>query len=240
MSDIFRFSCAQSPQVGQSTDGDRFPVAGDDPARRASPTRPASSGDGSLPDPLESGAVSGPRVLVHPRALPNTVRAVNDVAKATLADQSAQAIARATERLYANLREVESGCVEWTGYRDKAGYGHMRIGSQIKMRPHRFMWELANGTIPEGMVVRHRCDNRACCRLDHLELGSQADNIQDMRDRGRERKAKGYAHPRSVGPEVEAAIVARWDRRKVLQTDLASEFGIQRSTVQRILRRHGR
>ena len=148
--------------------------------------------------------------------------------------------ASAERRLRANLTLMPNGCLEWTGYRDKAGYGHLRVGPRGKMRPHRLVWELANGPIPDGLKIRHRCDNRACCLLSHLELGTQADNVQDMRERGRERKAKGYDHPRSVGPEVEAAIVARWDRRKVLQKDLAAEFGIQRSTVQRILRRHGR
>jgi hypothetical protein len=33
--------------------------------------------------------------------------------------------------------------------------------------------------------VRHKCDNRACLRIDHLEIGTQADNIADMDNRGR-------------------------------------------------------
>jgi len=49
---------------------------------------------------------------------------------------------------------------------------------------HRWVWESVNGPIPDGMVVRHRCDNRLCYRLSHLELGTVADNNRDASERG--------------------------------------------------------
>lgn len=160
--------------------------------------------------------------------------------------KEAMAVAHATDplkfaerRLRANLAPMPNGCIEWTGYRDRNGYGHMRVGDG-KMRPHRLVWLLANGPIPDGLIVRHSCDNRACCNLDHLSLGTQLDNVNDMFERGRGRKAKGYDHPRAVGPEIEAAVVARWRSHEVTQKQLAAELGINRTTVQRILRRYGR
>lgn len=69
-----------------------------------------------------------------------------------------------------------------------------------KMYAHRWVWEAVNGPIPKGMVVRHKCDNRLCYRLSHLELGTQADNVADM-------VAHGHAGPTLIlSPSQIAAL----------------------------------
>lgn len=73
-------------------------------------------------------------------------------------------------------------CTEWEGTRDSAGYGITRTGG----RAHRLAWITANESeIPIGMVVRHTCDNPPCVNPEHLILGTEADNVRDMIDRGR-------------------------------------------------------
>lgn len=51
----------------------------------------------------------------------------------------------------------------------------------------RFLWESIHGPIPDGMVLRHKCDNGKfpvmCVNPGHLELGTQSDNVNDMRRR---------------------------------------------------------
>ena len=88
---------------------------------------------------------------------------------------------------------VESPCRLWQGAIDRDGYGvltsHDREGnSKIKKRAARWVWEAVNGPIPARLrprlVVRHRCDNRLCIRLSHLELGTQGDNVRDAQVRG--------------------------------------------------------
>lgn len=56
----------------------------------------------------------------------------------------------------------------------------------------RYMWTLIHEEIPAGQVVRHKCDNPFCINTDHLELGTQKENIRDMIERGRGiKKRKG-------------------------------------------------
>lgn len=56
---------------------------------------------------------------------------------------------------------------------------------------HRVAWELTNGTIPPGMEVCHSCDNRPCCNVAHLFLGTHQDNMTDMARKGRRRGPQG-------------------------------------------------
>jgi HNH endonuclease/Homeodomain-like domain len=84
---------------------------------------------------------------------------------------------------------TESGCWEWGGPRNEAGYGIFTaaaLGFRGAMA-HRVMYERHVGPIPDGLLVRHRCDNPPCVNPDHLIPGTNLDNSRDMVERRRQR-----------------------------------------------------
>lgn len=95
-----------------------------------------------------------------------------------------------TERLW---RRVQIGsseqCWNWTGITNERGYGKINIG-RLPKRAHRVAWEVTHGSVPDRLLVCHKCDNRLCCNPSHLFLGTAKDNMTDMVTKGRQRKPK--------------------------------------------------
>lgn len=80
--------------------------------------------------------------------------------------------------------EPRGACVEWVGTRNADGYGRVFV-ERRRWFAHRLSWVLHRGAIPDGMVVMHTCDNPACVAIEHLRLGTQAENNRDRHEKGR-------------------------------------------------------
>lgn len=131
------------------------------------------------------------------------------------------------------------GCWEWTGAVKSNGYGHLGIKYQTFLA-HRVAWTLAYGPIPDSLVVCHKCDNRLCCRPDHLFLGTIADNQHDMFSKGRGRIGIGPGElneqAKLTASEVQT-IRAMHAAGTHTQSALAAMFGVGRTTITMIVNR---
>ncbi|MHC6083214.1 helix-turn-helix domain-containing protein [Ralstonia solanacearum] len=135
------------------------------------------------------------------------------------------------------------GCWLWTGAKNACGYGVLGRGrrSEGLIRAHRLAYQLFHGIVLErSQHVLHRCDTRVCVNPEHLFIGTQQDNMCDMRSKGR-----AVPPPRHVGI---ANHKAKLDEHKVRQIfamrragntkyQIAQRMGVSRATVYSILNR---
>jgi hypothetical protein len=121
----------------------------------------------------------------------------------------------------------DKGCFECTSHSGRSNYPTVSYyGKQIDA--HRFVYEQMYGDIPEGLVVRHKCDNPKCINPEHMELGTIADNNRDIWDRGRENVTS-----RSFNEEQLSDILERLAKGEK-QTDIAKGYGVSTSTINHI------
>jgi len=132
------------------------------------------------------------------------------------------------------------------------GYGSFRFRGKNR-GTYRVAWLLVHGVIPKGMCVCHYCDNPICVRPSHLFLGSQQDNLSDMRKKKRSRgpDMKGTKHPAAKLVEADALAIRaafsscepfdgdRWrvTNGLILRRKLAKKYGVTLSTIDFVLRR---
>lgn len=112
--------------------------------------------------------------------------------------------------------EPNSGCWIWMGATRKSTSGeHGKLTlMQKNILAHRLSYETFVGPIPPGLVVRHKCDIGVCVNPEHLEIGTQADNLRDM-----------YERKRNNNPKGESVGAAKLTERQVLEISSILRMG---------------
>lgn len=94
-------------------------------------------------------------------------------------------------------------CHLWTGAGTRNGYGHLRRNGKFPLA-HVYAWQLANGDIPEGFDVDHRCHNRRCVNIEHLRLLNHYENMDARQNHVTitTQRANGSADTETAGKRV--------------------------------------
>jgi hypothetical protein len=127
---------------------------------------------------------------------------------------------------------LTDGCWFWTGALNRGGYGTFGLKSSRPVKvhtAHRVAWILANGAIPKGQCVLHRCDRRNCVNPGHLFLGTKGDNNRDRDAKGR--TAIGEKNGRSILTQVLVAKLRSIYSKGNSYRSIAVRFGIAEGTV---------
>lgn len=135
-------------------------------------------------------------------------------------------------RFWAKVQKTAS-CWLWTGAQVPLGYGYIGEGGYKVHRAHRLSYEWRFGPLPSGAVICHRCDNPACVNPDHLFRGSQKDNMQDAKSKGRTTQGAKHGRARLTEELVQQIRTARQDG--VTHREIAARFGISQGHTTNIL-----
>lgn len=131
--------------------------------------------------------------------------------------------------------DTTGDCWIWTGGKSGIGYGQVSRGDR-RMLAHRVSHLLFVGPIPDGYVVRHRCDNPPCVRPSHLEVGTQLDNMRDKVARGRQAQRSRNGASKLTEEGFDRLIEMK--RSGVPQVAIARELGVTPQAVCQYLKRH--
>ena len=120
--------------------------------------------------------------------------------------------------------DLGTKCLLWTGYRESCGYGMIGIRHKKIIKTHRLAWLLRFGSIPEGVEVCHKCDVPECVNVEHLFIGSHADNMKD----GTSKSRFPHGEKHHWAKHSEATVVAiRSDREQGFKyREIAEKHGV--------------
>ena len=138
------------------------------------------------------------------------------------------------QRFMSKVSISEHGCWLWTGAKTCDGYGKLEVHGRT-VYAHRLAYEHWHEPIGDGLRILHKCDIPECVNPDHLQPGTQADNVADMYAKNRQVILRGEYHGSA---KLTAAMVyeIRLLSAKLTHRELAKQYGISYAQVGRIVR----
>lgn len=125
-------------------------------------------------------------------------------------------------------------CRLWRGAKNHHGYGMKGVNGRTRL-VHRAEWEKVHGPIPPGMCCLHRCDTAACHEIEHLFLGTPADNSRDMVAKGRQPRGERNGGARLTDGQV--TLMRLLYEHGYKQAPLGVMFGVTERAVNLIVNR---
>lgn len=134
-----------------------------------------------------------------------------------------------SERFWSKVVKSD-GCWLWDACVNPSGYGCVRYLGRTRLA-HRVAWELTNGAIPNGLRVCHKCDNPRCVNPSHLFVGTDADNVADMRSKNRQVEPPPLIGVRNHNAKLTAQDVREIRASSESQVRLAAKYGVAQAQI---------
>jgi hypothetical protein len=128
----------------------------------------------------------------------------------------------------------EQGCWIWQLGVDEDGYGKTKFCGE-DTRISRLAWILARGPIPPGLCVLHSCDVRRCANPEHLFLGTNHDNTEDMFTKNRQADQRGEHNGGSKLTWATVYAIRQEFSQGVSIVDLALKYKTHRTNIHYIV-----
>jgi hypothetical protein len=119
------------------------------------------------------------------------------------------------------MPEPNTGCWFWMGVLNK-GYGMTSLPGKV-CSAHRMIYKLLIGKIPKYIFACHSCDNPSCVNPFHVFLGTQSDNMTDMKLKGR-----------SLSGELNG--FSRFNTKQILRIRNLYEIGYRQKRIAKIFK----
>jgi hypothetical protein len=131
---------------------------------------------------------------------------------------------------------TDSGCWEWNGAQNRNGYGVVYHSGETLVASRAAFRVWKSEEIGE-LFVCHTCDNRICINPDHLRLGTNADNMRDMVQKGRSNRKPGTkTHNAKLTDEIVREMrLRRLAGEKAVA--LAEEYGVTAACIVQVCKR---
>lgn len=126
-------------------------------------------------------------------------------------------------------------CWNWLAFKHR-GYGKFAVtSSRTPVIATRIAYFITNNIDPFGKAVLHRCDNPSCVNPNHLFLGTNKDNTDDMFKKGRANPPKGTTHWGSKVSEKMVIEIRKKYHNGVTQNELHLKYKIDQAQISRII-----
>jgi hypothetical protein len=130
-----------------------------------------------------------------------------------------------------NVKRV-GDCLIWDGPKNTEGYGYIYFAG-FHWRATRLLWTIMKGDIPEKMFVCHSCDTPSCVNIEHLFIGTPAENSRDRDAKGRAGLGdqRGALNNAAKLDKARVKEIRRLSNQGWTQARLGKKFGVSQAAI---------